>query len=97
MTITDQPAPARRRRRLALAGTVAAVGMTVLWSLVVPDKADHTSGLQSLAIRWGHPATWALLAALGVLVATDAPKRIRAAVGYASLGCYGAFWAGLLL
>lgn len=93
----EQTTPPTRRRRIALAGALASAGLAVLWTVVVPDKADETSGLQALAIRWGHPATWVLLSALGVLVATDAPKPARDLVGYASLGCYGAFWAALLL
>lgn len=95
--MTTSEVPPGRRRRIAVAGAVAAAGLTVLWCFVVPEKADQTTGVQSLAIRWGHPATWALLSGLGVMIAMDSPKPARDTVAYASLACYGAFWAGLLL
>ncbi|MEW1918619.1 hypothetical protein [Pseudarthrobacter oxydans] len=63
----------------------------------MPDKAAQTSGVQELAIRWGHPACWALLAVVGVLVALDAPKRTRDGVAIAAAACYAAFLAGTLL
>lgn len=97
MTLHQTRPRTGKRRALALAGAAAAAGMTVVWCVVVPDKADETTGLQSMAIRWGHPATWALLTAFGVLVAVDAPKPLRDAVAWASLGCYAAFWAGMVL
>lgn len=84
-------------RRVALGGAVVASGMAVLWWFVVPEAADSTGGLQAAAIRYGHPATWALLALLGVLVAVDAPARVRTMVGVLSIACYAAFLAGLLL
>lgn len=87
----------RHRRALGVGGAVLATGMAVLWTVVVPDRAAEVDGLQELAIRWGHPATWALLAVLGVLVATDAPKGLQTAVGWASLGCYAAFLLALNL
>lgn len=80
-----------------MVGAVVATGLTVVWLFVVPEQADQTHGLQAAAIRWGHPATWALLALFGALVALDAPKPIRDTVAWASLACYAAFWAGLLL
>src|SRR5690606_28699617 len=64
------------RRTLALAGSVVAAGLSALWVVVVPDKAEATTGLQALAIRWGHPGSWALLAVLGAAVAADAPVRL---------------------
>ena len=85
------------RRTLALAGSVVAAGLSALWVVVVPDKADATSGLQALAIRWGHPASWALLATLGVAVAADAPVRLRAVLGWSALACYAGFVVALLL
>lgn len=79
-----------------MVGAMVATGLTVVWLFVVPEQADQTHGLQAAAIRWGHPATWALLALFGALVALDAPKPIRDTVAWASLACYAAFWAGLL-
>ncbi|WP_153392751.1 hypothetical protein [Ornithinicoccus halotolerans] len=86
----------RHRRPLGLALTAAAAGMTGLWLVVVPARAEQTSGLQELAIRWGHPACWAFLAVVGVLVAVDAPKRVRDGAGIAAAVCYAAFIAGMV-
>ncbi|MEW1982973.1 hypothetical protein [Pseudarthrobacter oxydans] len=71
--------------------------MAVVWTVIVPDKAAQTSGVQELAIRWGHPASWALLAVVGVLVALDAPKRARDGIAITAAACYAAFLAGTLL
>lgn len=88
-------APARRT--LALAGAVVAAGLSALWVAVVPDRADTTTGLQASAIRWGHPGAWALLAALGLAVAADAPTRLRDVLAWSALACYAAFVVALLL
>ena len=82
---------------MGLASAAAAAGMTGVWLVVVPEKADQTSGLQELAIRWGHPLCWALLAVAGVLFALGAPKRVRDGFCYAAAGCYAAFLAGMVL
>lgn len=87
----------RHRRVVGFAGAAVAAGMTVVWLVVVPEKADQTFGLQELAIRWGHPLCWALLTVAGVLFALGAPKRVRDMVCYAAAGCYAAFLAGVLL
>ena len=86
-----------RRRVLGLAGAAAAAGLTALWCVVVPEKAEATQGLQSFLIRWGHPASWACLAGLGLLVAFDASSRVRGAVAAASLVAYASFMAALLI
>lgn len=91
------PQAASRQRRLGFAGAVVAAAMTGLWLLVVPDKAVSTAGLQSLAIRFGHPAAWALLAAFGLSVATGGSRAVRDGLAWAALACYGAFLAALLL
>ena len=87
----------RRRRALGLIGAAMAVALAGLWLVVVPAKVETAVGLQEAAIRWGHPACWALLAVLGVLVAADAPKRARNGVGAAAAVCYAAFLAGMVL
>lgn len=97
MDPTRQAESQRRRRMLGSAGALAALGMTALWLTVVPDKAEATDGLQSMAIRYGHPVSWGALAALGLLVATDAPRPLRSAAGAVSLGSYVAFLAALVL
>ncbi|WP_131106238.1 hypothetical protein [Ornithinimicrobium sufpigmenti] len=86
-----------RRRTLGLVGAVAAAGMTALWVVVVPEKASTTDGLQSAAIRLGHPLSWALLSAVGLAVAAGAPKDLRDGLAWAALAAYGAFLLALLL
>lgn len=87
----------RHRTAVGLSGAVAAAGLTAVWLVVVPAKADQTTGLQELAIRWGHPLCWAFLAVAGILFALDAPKRVRDGFCWAAAGSYAAFLAGLML
>ncbi|RWR18050.1 hypothetical protein D8Y24_11785 [Agrococcus lahaulensis] len=99
---TARPSPARawaarHRRALGLTGAVVAAAMAVLWTLVVPEQAAAATGVQQLALRWGHAATWALLAVVGALVALDAAPRLRSALAWASLACYAAFLLALWL
>lgn len=86
-----------RRQVLAWAGAALAAALAVLWTVVVPEKARTTDGAQSLLIRYGHPATWAALAVLGVLVALDAAPRARTLVGAISLASYAGFLVALAL
>ncbi|KAA6435173.1 hypothetical protein FQ330_05315 [Agrococcus sediminis] len=92
------PAPGPRGiAALGLTGAVVAAAMAVLWTLVVPEQAAAATGVQQLALRWGHAATWALLAVVGALVALDAAPRLRSALAWASLACYAAFLLALWL
>lgn len=93
-----EPSPwPRRHRPLGWAAAAVAAGMAGVWLVVVPGKAEETTGVQELAIRWGHPACWALLAVVGVLVAVDAPRRTRDAVAITAAACYAGFIAGMVL
>lgn len=87
----------RHRRVLGLVGAAAAVGMTALWTFVVPDKADAGPSWRSAIIRWGHPASWAFLAATGVAVATGAPRALRELLAWGALVSYAAFLVALAL
>lgn len=91
------PRRQRRRRHVALGGAVLALGMAAVWVAVVPDKAEETTGLQSWAIRYGHPASWICLAGLGLAIAGGAPRRVRDLLAWTALGSYGAFLLGLAL
>lgn len=71
--------------------------MAVLWTVVAPDRADHVGWVHELVIRWSHPATWVLLAGLGVLAAAGAPKPLRSAAAWASLACYAVFVLALVI
>ncbi|GGK67641.1 hypothetical protein [Ornithinimicrobium pekingense] len=87
----------RHARALGIAGAAAAAGMTALWLVVVPERAAVTGGLQSWALRWGHPASWACLTGVGLTVATGAPRRWRDVLAWAALGCYAVFLVALVL
>jgi hypothetical protein len=88
---------ARHRTLLGTVGGIGATGLAVLWTVVVPDKAGQTTGLQEAAIRWGHPLCWALLAVTSALWAVRAPARVVAATARVALGAYAAFLAALAL
>lgn len=87
----------RHRRVVGLASAAVALGMTALWVAVVPDRAATTTGLQSWAIRYGHPASWACLAAVGVAFAAAGPRWLRETLAWSALGAYVAFLLALLL
>lgn len=87
----------RHRRLVGFTGAVIAAGMAVLWTFVVPAKAATVTGWQEIAIRWGHPLCWALLAAVGMVFAVDGPRRLRNALAQAAALAYAAFLAGTLL
>lgn len=86
----------RHHRLLGLGGAAVAAGMTALWMTVVPEKVDTTSGIQALAIRWGHPLCWAFLTTVGLLVAADAPKRLRDGLAISAGVCYAGFVLAML-
>lgn len=88
--------PRRNRRALGVVGALIAAALAVVWILVVPEQAATTTGVQSAVIRWGHPLCWALLAVVGILIAVDAPRRIRDAVALLAAGSYAAFLIGML-
>lgn len=82
---------------MGFTGAVIAAALAVLWTFVVPAKAAAATGWQEIAIRWGHPLCWALLAAVGVMFAVDGPPQIRNALAQAAALAYVAFLAGTLL
>lgn len=88
---------ARHRVTVGLGAAVVALGMAALWIVVVPAKASTTAGLQSLAIRWGHPACWGLLALTGILFAAGVDRRLVSATGWAALACYASFLVATVL
>lgn len=94
---TSAGSSGRRQRVLGLGGAAVAAAMAVLWTVVVPDKAASTAGVQEWLIRWGHPASWALLTAVGVATAAGAPKGVRDLLAWAALASYGAFLGALAL
>ncbi|MGA8047982.1 MAG: hypothetical protein WCA30_17110 [Dermatophilaceae bacterium] len=90
------PRPTRRQGTIGLVGAAAAAALTVVWLVVVPEKADEVGGVQAALIRYGHPACWALLAGAGVAYATGRPHTSRV-LGYAALACYAAFILAFVL
>lgn len=94
--ITKARAVARRHRRpLGIAAAILATALAVLWTQVVPDRAATAPPLQASAIRWAHPACWALLAAAALCWALGAPRRATKTLAWAALGAYGMFIVAL--
>lgn len=94
--VVGRSGPTRRQRILGLAGAAVAAILTVVWLVVVPEKADEVGGVQAALIRYGHPACWALLAGAGVAYAAGRPHTSRL-LGYAALACYVAFLLAFVL
>lgn len=87
----------RRRGLIGSVVAVAAIGLAVLWLVVVPEKATTTTGVQSLTIRYAHSLCWVLLAASAGTYALRAPARITRALAWSALGAYAAFLLTLFL
>lgn len=85
------------RRRLALLGAGLAAVLAVVWTVVVPDEAIGADGVRAVALRWGHPVSWAALSVMGLLVAADAPGWSRRLAGGVALTAYAGFVAALVL
>ena len=85
------------RRTVGLGGAAVALALAGLWTVVVPHRADSLDGLQALAVRWGHPLCWLLLAASGVLYAVRAPSALVAGSAWGALGAYVVFLGATVL
>ncbi|MGD8199672.1 hypothetical protein ACQE98_03300 [Ornithinimicrobium sp. W1679] len=99
MTEVEGPGPwlEGHRRVVGLGGAAAALTLAGIWTVVVPDRADTAAGLQALAVRWGHPLCWLLLAVSGVLYAVRAPSAAVAGAAWAALAAYLVFLGATLL
>ncbi|MFB9732477.1 hypothetical protein [Ornithinimicrobium kibberense] len=86
-----------RRRTVGFVGAVLALAMATLWTVVVPDRATEVDGVRQLAVRWGHPLCWVLLALAGVLYAVRAPAAWVAGVTWAALAAYLLFLGATVL
>ncbi len=67
-----------------------------VWAAFWPaERAATASGLRLFLIRWGHTATWALLAAMCFVRASGSPPLVAWAqpLGLAALFVYLAFLA----
>ncbi len=100
--MTTTPSPARRffarhRTPLAVGGLVVSLGLAALWLVVVPERAESTSGAQSWLIRYGHSICWVLLATTAALVLARAPKRAIDLTAWAALAAYVAFLGATVL
>ncbi len=87
--------PEPRHRALAWAGAAGSAALALVWTQVVPAKADAATGWQWAAISLGHPVCWALLACAAAAYARGAPRRLVSALAWSALGAYAAFLTGL--
>ncbi|KRF33394.1 hypothetical protein [Yonghaparkia sp. Soil809] len=104
MTETSRPARTRRsvwlerhRRPVGLAAIAIALGLAALWLVVVPGKAESSTGVTSWLLRFGHSLCWVLLAATAALWAARAPRRALDLAAWAALAAYGGFLLALWL
>lgn len=100
--MTSTPSPirgffTRHRTLLAATGLAVSVGLALLWLVVVPERANETTGVQSWLIRYAHSLCWALLAMVAVLVLARAPQRAIDTAAWSALAAYVAFVAATLL
>ncbi|WP_093617397.1 hypothetical protein [Actinoplanes philippinensis] len=65
--------------------------LAVVWIFIWPSgQATGTSGFTWLALRWGHTATWLILAAAALAAAVGAPVAAQR-IALAALPAYAAF------
>ena len=82
---------------LGLAAIAIALGLAALWLVVVPEKAETSTGLASWLLRFGHSLCWLLLAATAALWMARAPRRAIDLTAWAALAAYGGFLLALWL
>lgn len=87
----------RNRTAVGLGGALVAGAMAGLWLVVVPGRVDEVTGLQELALRYGHGACWALVALAALLYALRAPRQAVTTSAWAGLVAYLAFLAAVVL
>lgn len=92
----ERPAGFTRRRVIGLIAAALALGMAVLWSIVVPAESG-APGLRGVVVRFGHPLAWALLSMVAALWAVDRGAKARSVLGLAALAAYIAFVAAIFL
>lgn len=104
MTETTRPERARRaawierhRRPLGLAAIAIALGLAVLWLVVVPEQSETSTGLAGWLLRFGHSLCWLLLAATAALWTARAPRRAIDLTAWAALAAYAGFLLALWL
>lgn len=88
---------ARRRAVVGPVAVVLAAALGVVWLVVVPGEAESAAGWREVALRYGHPACWFLLAAAALAWTTRAPRRWVEAPAWTALACYLAFLAASVL
>lgn len=87
----------RHRRPVGLAAAAGCLVLAAVWLVVVPEKAVVSTGVQELALRYGHSACWAFLAGAATLYAFRAPRRATATVAGLAFAAYAVFFAATVL
>lgn len=87
----------RHRRPLLLGAAAVAAALCVVWVFVVPDKVHAVTGLQRLAIQWGHPLCWALLCLAALSTAFGLRRSLRDTALWGAAVAYGAFLLATVL
>lgn len=87
----------RHRLLLGLIGGLVALGLAVVWTMVVPGRAETATGLREAILRYAHPACWALLSAAGFVWAFGGPSRVAGGLAQAALATYVAFILAMVI
>ncbi len=87
----------RHRRPVGLAAAACCLVLAAVWLVVVPEKVAVSTGVQALALRYGHATCWAFLAVAATLYAFGAPRRSTATAAGVAFAAYAVFFAATVL
>lgn len=86
----------KHRRILGVVGGVAALGVAVVYAIVVPSEASSAGFFWKIVLLYGHSLCWLLLGAAGFVWAMNGPRRAVAGLAYAALAVYAVFIIGVI-
>lgn len=70
-----------------------ALGITVVYLVVVPSQAADASQVVGAILRYGHSLCWAVLAGASALWAVKGANKWSGILAYTALGVYALFVA----
>lgn len=79
------------KKVLGTIGVVVALGVAVLYAIIIPGEAGTTSGVLRYILMYAHSACWVLLATASALWAIGRSPRFITGVAYGALALYVLF------